>query len=279
MNKKIHVYLVSDSTGETVLSVARSALAHFDGLLIEEHLWSLVRTKGQIDKLAKEIEREHGIVMFTLVNEELRNYLLEICAKFHVLSIPVLSEVVNSLANYLEVKVTNQPGRQHSMDEDYFKRMSAINFALTHDDGQAHFDLNKADIILIGPSRTSKSPTSIYLAYRGYKTANIPFVLGQNLPEVLNNLENPSTLIVGLLINTGRLIEIRKSRLVNLNEVKNYNYIDIELVEEEILEAKKLYQKNNWPVMDVTRKSVEEIAANIITMFKLRQEKISNGLI
>ena len=271
MKKIIHVYLVSDSTGETVLSVARSALAHFDGLHVEEHLWSLVRTKGQIDKLAKELEKNHGIVMFTMINEELKEYLQEICVKSHVLSIPVLAEAVNSISNYLEVKVTSQSGRQHAMDEDYFKRMNAINFALTHDDGQSYFDLKKADIILIGPSRTSKSPTSIYLAYRGYKVANIPYISGQSLPGILEKLDGP--LIVGLVINHERLIEIRKNRLVNLNEVSNYNYVDLDVVRQEVTEVKRLYQKNNWPVIDVTRKSVEETATNIITMYKQKKDR------
>lgn len=271
MKKNIHIYLVSDSTGETVLSIARSALAHFEGLIIEEHLWSLVRTKGQIDKLANALQKEPGIVMFTMVNQELKNYLQETCTKLHILSIPALDEIVYSLSNYLEIKITNQPGRQHAMDEDYFKRMNAINFSLAHDDGQSFFDLEKADIILIGPSRTSKSPTSIYLAYRGYKTANIPYVFGQNLPNILNELKKP--LIVGLIINYERLIEIRKNRLVNLNEINNHNYVDIDLVHQEIVEAKKIYQKNNWSMIDVTRKSVEETSANIITMYKQKNKQ------
>lgn len=269
MTKTIHVYLVSDSTGETVLSIARSALAHFDGIIVEEHLWSLVRTKGQIDRLVKQLEKDHGIVMFTMVNEELKEYLSEECEKLHVLAIPVLSEVVKSLSNYLEVKVTNQPGRQHTMDEEYFKRMNAINFALTHDDGQAFFDLEAADIILVGPSRTSKSPTSIYLAYRGYKTANIPYVFGQKLPESLEKVQK--TLIVGLLINPERLVDIRKNRLININDVSNYNYIDHDMVHEEIAEAKRIYKQHNWPIIDVTRKSVEEVAANIITIYNQKK--------
>lgn len=271
MKKNIHIYLVSDSTGETVMSVARSAFAHFEDLIVEEHLWSLVRSRGQIDKLANELQKEPGIVMFTMVNQELKNYIQETCTKMHILSIPVIDEVVHSLSNYLNIKINNQPGRQHAMDDDYFKRMNAINFSLAHDDGQSYFDLEKADIILVGPSRTSKSPTSIYLAYRGYKTANIPYVLDQKLPEELDKLKNP--LIVGLLINYERLIEIRKNRLVNLNEVNNHSYINIDLVNQEILEAKKLYQKKNWPIIDVTRKSVEETAANIITMYKQKNKQ------
>lgn len=268
MKKTVHIYLVSDSTGETVLSVARSSLAHFDGLRVEEHLWSLVRTKGQIDRLAKALEKDHGIVMFTMVNEELKEYLSEVCSKLYVLAIPVLAEVVMSLSSYLEVQVTDQPGRQHTMNEEYFKRMNAINYSLSHDDGQIDCDLNDADIVLIGPSRTSKSPTSVYLAYRGYKTANIPYVLGQKLPESLKKLEN--SLVVGLTINLERLIEIRKNRLVNINDISNHSYVDHDSVYQELAEVKKIYKQNHWPIIDVTRKSVEEVAANIITIYNQR---------
>ncbi len=273
MKKIIHIYLVSDSTGETVSSVARSSLAHFENLIIEEHLWSLVRTKGQIDKLAGTLQKTPGIVMFTVVNEELQQYLRETCAKLQILAIPVLSEVVATISSYLGVKSISQPGRQHIMNEEYFTRINAINFALAHDDGQSYFDINNADIVLVGPSRTSKSPTSIYLAYRGYKTANVPFVVGQKLPEVLDTLINP--LIVGLLLNPERLVEIRKNRLINLNEVANYNYIDSDLVHKEVIEAKKIYQQHGWPIIDVTRKSVEETSANIIKMYEQRRVRLA----
>jgi regulator of PEP synthase PpsR (kinase-PPPase family) len=270
--KNVHIYLVSDSTGETVINVARAALAHFEGLNIQEHLWSLVRTKGQIDKLGVSLQKNKGIVMFTLVDGELQEYLRDTCAKLQVLAIPVLLEVVSALSAYLGVKTINLPGRQHTMNEEYFTRINAINFALAHDDGQAYFDINNADIVLVGPSRTSKSPTSIYLAYRGYKTANIPFVKGQKLPEILEKLEKP--MVVGLLLSPDRLIEIRKNRIANLNDMANYNYVDYSQVDQEVTEAKKIYQQHNWPIIDVTRKSVEETAANIIKLYeqkKLRQ--------
>ena len=273
MKKIIHIYLVSDSTGETVSSVARSSLAHFENIIVEEHLWSLVRTKGQIDRLASSLQKNHGIVMFTVVNEELQQYLLETCSKLQILAIPILSEVVATISSYLGVKSISQPGRQHVMNEEYFTRINAINFALTHDDGQSYFDINNADIVLVGPSRTSKSPTSIYLAYRGYKTANIPFVAGQKLPKILDTLVNP--LIVGLLLNPERLVEIRKNRLINLNEVTNYNYTDNDLVYKEVAEAKKIYQQHGWPIIDVTRKSVEETSANIIKMYEQRRVKFT----
>ncbi len=271
MEEVVHIYLVSDSTGETVSSVTRSSLAHFEDLKIEEHLWTLVRTRGQIDKLANNLQKHKGIVMFTIANSELQEYLRETCAKLQILAIPVLSEVVSTLSSYLGIKPINQPGRQHTMNEEYFTRINAINFALAHDDGQANFNIKNADIVLIGPSRTSKSPTSIYLAYRGYKTANIPFVMSQKLPEIK---EGP--LIVGLLINSERLVEIRKNRILNINEGNNINYIDYDQVHQELIEAKKIYQQNKWPIIDVTRKSVEETAANIIKLYEQRKINLVN---
>ena len=268
----IHIYLVSDSTGETVSNIARASLAHFEGLLVEEHLGSLIRTKAQIDKLALSLQKNHGIVMFTLANEELQEYLRETCTKLEVLAIPVLAEVVSTLSSYLGVKTINLPGRQHTMNEEYFTRINAINFTLAHDDGQAAFDASKADIILVGPSRTSKSPTSIYLAYRGYKTANIPFVKAQKLPKFLD--EDNGLFVVGLLISPERLIDIRKNRIVSLNDMNNSNYVDYLEVEQEIAEAKKIYRQHNWPIIDVTRKSVEETAANIIKLYELKRAKV-----
>ena len=273
MKKTIHLYLVSDSTGETVSSIARASLAHFEDLQIEEHLWSLIRTKGQIDKLASSLQKNQGIVMFTMVNEELQEYLRETCAKLNILAIPVLAEVVSAISSYLSIKPINQPGRQHLMNEEYFTRIGAINFALAHDDGQSYFDISNADIILVGPSRTSKSPTSIYLAYRGYKTANIPLIPEQKLPDILFQLTKP--LIVGLTLNSERLIEIRKNRLANFNESTNYNYVAIDQVDQELIEARRLYQRNHWPIIDVTKKSVEETAANIIKMYEQRKIKLA----
>jgi regulator of PEP synthase PpsR (kinase-PPPase family) len=266
MKKTIHLYLVSDSTGETVSGVARACLAHFEDLKAEEHLWSLVRTKGQIDKLSSALQKNKGIVLFTIVNNELEEYLRETCAKLQILAIPVLSGVVATLSSYLGINTIKQPGRQHMMNEEYFTRINAINFALAHDDGQATFDVNEADIVLVGPSRTSKSPTSIYLAYRGYKTANVPFVIGQKLPKIEDH-----PFVVGLTLNPERLIEIRKNRMLNLNEKIHNDYVDYVLVKEEVLEAKKIYRQHNWPIIDVTRKSVEETAANVIKLYEQKK--------
>jgi [pyruvate, water dikinase]-phosphate phosphotransferase / [pyruvate, water dikinase] kinase len=268
MKEKTHLYLVSDSTGETVLSIARATLAHFEGLKAEEHLWSLIRTKGQIDKLSNKLQQRKGIVLYTLVNRELQDYLRETCAKLQILAIPVLEGVVTTLSAHLGIETASQPGRQHKMNEEYYTRINAINFALSHDDGQATFDVNDADIVLVGPSRTSKSPTSIYLAYRGYKTANVPFIVGQKLPEISDR-----PLTIGLTLNPERLIEIRKNRMLNLKDSSNYDYIDYDQVQQEVREAKKIYQQNDWPIIDVTRKSVEETSANIIKLYEQRKIK------
>jgi [pyruvate, water dikinase]-phosphate phosphotransferase / [pyruvate, water dikinase] kinase len=264
--KKFHLHLVSDSTGETVCSVARAAIVQFEGVDAEEHVWALVRSKTQIEKVIAGIKEKPGIVMYTIVGKELRDILGEACAKLGVPCIPVLSRVIADLSTYLNMKISPQPGRQHELDEDYFSRVEAINFTLSHDDGQATWDINEADIILVGASRTSKSPTCVYLAYRGYRAANVPFVMGCPLPDTLLTATHP--LIVGLTIGSDRLIQIRKNRLLALHENNETDYVDSDAVKEEIAEARKLFMRNNWPIIDVTRRSVEETAATIIQLYQ-----------
>lgn len=275
--KKFHLHLISDSTGETVCSVARAAIVQFEGIDAVEHVWSLVRTKTQIEKALAGITENPGIVMYTLVGKELRDILQEGCAKLKVPCIPVLSRVIADLSAYLNMKISPQPGRQHELDEDYFSRVEAINFTLSHDDGQSTWDINEADIILIGASRTSKSPTCVYLAYRGFRAANIPFVMGCPLPDSLAAATKP--LIVGLTIGSDRLIQIRKNRLLALHEETETDYVDVDAVKEEITEARRLFSRNNWPVIDVTRRSVEETAATIIQMYQERKENIPTHII
>ena len=218
------------------------------------------------------IDSHPGIVMFTLIDPVLKEILKQACALKGVPCIPVLAPVVAELEKYLgkETRMLNQPGKQHELNEDYFSRVEAINFALAHDDGQGHWDLEDADMVLVGVSRTSKSPTCVYLAYRGFKAANIPFVHGIDLPSELETLKKP--LIVGLTISPDRLLQIRKTRLQSLNQDTDTNYVDGELVEKEIMESRKLFTKHKWPVIDVTRRSVEETAATIIQYFQERQE-------
>jgi regulator of PEP synthase PpsR (kinase-PPPase family) len=273
--KEFHLHMVSDSTGETVSSVARAAIAQFDDVEPTEHIWSLVRTRGQLDKVIAGIEAHPGVVMYTLVDKNLRDILKSECLKRSLPCIPILALVTAELSTYLGIESSSMPGRQHELDEKYFSRVDAINFTLAHDDGQAAWDLQEADIILIGVSRTSKSPTCVYLANRGFKAANIPFVKTDLLPPELFELKKP--LIVGLTIGSERLIDIRRTRLKSLKQEEDTNYVDFEQVEREILESRRLYQKYKWPVIDVTRRSVEETAATIIQYFQDRMEKQLNG--
>jgi regulator of PEP synthase PpsR (kinase-PPPase family) len=264
--KSFHLHLVSDSTGETVSSVSRAALAQFEDSETQEHVWSLVRTQGQLDKVIAGLDEYSGPVMYTFVNRELRKTLRQACLERHLPCIPILGPVIRELSAYLNEEASEKPGHQHELSENYFKRVEAINYTLSHDDGQGHWELESADIVLVGVSRTSKSPTCIYLANRGYKTANIPYVGECPLPEKLFELKQLAEppLIVGLTISLDRLLQIRKTRLLSLNQQEDTNYVDSEVVEAEIDAAKKLFRKEGWPIIDVTRRSVEETAALII---------------
>ena len=270
--KKFNLHLVSDSTGETVGSVARAVLAQFDDVETEEFTWTLVRTKTQLERVVEGLNENPGAVMCTLVDTALSDALKIECSKRGVPFIPVLSTVVSELSAYFGSRSHAQPGKQHAMTEEYFTRVDAINYALAHDDGQGHWELEQADIILVGPSRTSKSPTCVYLAYKGCKAANVPFVLDCPLPPSLEELKKP--LIVGLTINPERLQQIRKSRLQSINQETDTNYVDMEYMEREIAESRKLYSKHKWPVIDVTKRSVEETAATILQQWRKHQEKM-----
>lgn len=270
--KKFNLHLVSDSTGETVGSVARAALVQFDNVEPEEFNWTLVRSKTQIDRVIESIRQHPGVVMYTLVDPALRDTLKLECAKRGLPCIAVVSGVVAELSSYLGMESHALPGKQHELNEEYFTRVDAINYALAHDDGQAHWELEEADIVIVGVSRTSKSPTCVYLAYKGYKTANIPFVLDCPLPPSLETLKKP--LIVGLTINPERLQQIRKTRLQSLSQEGETNYVDMEYMQREIAESRKLFSKHRWPVIDVTKRSVEETAATIAQYLKKHQEKM-----
>jgi len=270
--KKFNLHLVSDSTGETVSSVARAALAHFDDVEPEEFSWTLVRTKTQMERIIEAIRENPGAVMYTLVDNQLRDMLKMECARRGLPCIAILATVVSELSTFLGLETHASPGKQHELNEEYFTRVDAIGYALAHDDGQAHWDMEDADIILVGPSRTSKSPTCVYLAYKGYKAANIPFVLGCPLPASLETLRKP--MIIGLTISPDRLQQIRKTRLQSLKQEDDTNYVDMDHMQQEIAESRKLYNQHKWPVIDVTRRSVEETAATILQYLKKHQEKV-----
>jgi [pyruvate, water dikinase]-phosphate phosphotransferase / [pyruvate, water dikinase] kinase len=269
--KKFNLHLVSDSTGETVGSVARAAVAQFDYVDPQEHSWTLVRTRAQMEKVVESIRENPGVVMYTLVNKELRDILKLACAKTGAPCIAVLANVVSELSIYLDQETHALPGKQHELNEEYFTRVDAINYALNHDDGQGQWELDEADVVLVGVSRTSKSPTCVYLAYKGHKAANIPFVLDCPLPPSLETLKKP--LVVGLTISPDRLQQIRKTRLQSLNQDKDTNYVDMEYMQREIAESRKLFQKHKWPVIDVTKRSVEETAVTILQYLKKHREK------
>ena len=259
-----HVHLVSDSTGETLNALARAVCARFDDLMPIEHIYALVRSPRQLERALEDIEAAPGVVIHTIVDPEIRTALEEGCRRLDMACLPALDPLVASLQRYLGVATTSRVGVQHTLDNDYFNRMDALNYAIGHDDGQGGQDLDQADVVLLGVSRTSKTPTCIYLAHRGIRAANVPLVPGRPLPEKLMSLKN--ALIVGLLISPDRLIQIRRNRLLSLKENRDTSYTEQEAVREEIIAARRLYERNNWPTIDVTRRSVEETAAAVLNL-------------
>lgn len=270
--KKINLHLVSDSTGETLSAVARAVLSQFEGVESNDFIWPLVRTLGQVEKIKESIKKNPGIVLYTILENEITEDLKKICYELQLPCIPVLSRIITEFSNYLGMNISHVIGRQHILDEQYFSRVEAVNYTLAHDDGQSTWDLYDADIVVIGVSRTSKSPTSVYLSLRGYKTANIPFVSLETFPQNIHDLKSP--LIVGLTINPEKLIQIRQNRLLMLGQGLETDYIDLDKVKSEIADSRKLFARLSCPVIDVTKKSVEETAAKIIQLY---QEKKKNG--
>lgn len=261
-----HLHLVSDATGETISSVARACLVQFKGVEPIEHVWSLIRTPGQMERVIGGIEKHPGAVLFTLVNDELRARLQEGCRELGVPCIPVLDSVIHALAAYFGVGISGKPGLQHVLDSEYFERIDAMNFALAHDDGQSLSHLDEAEVVLVGVSRTSKTPTCLYLANRGIKAANVPVVPGLSLPRELWSAKGP--LIIGVTKDPARLVQVRRQRLRLLSGGGDEtDYVDLESVREEVAEARKLFAKHGWPVIDVTRRSIEETAATIMNYY------------
>ncbi len=267
-----HIYLISDSTGETVSIVARSIYARFENINFLENKWALIRTEKQIDNITNVVADKPGIVLYTMINLKLENYLKEKCEKINVSAHNVLDNTINKIKKFYEIKPDGGqiPGRQHSLSKDYFDRIESLQYAIANDDGKRSLNLEKADIIFFGVSRTSKTPTSIYLANQGYKVANIPFVLNQklNFTEI-----SKKTLVIGLFASPERLQQIRRSRLHSLKENRSTNYIDIEVLKKEIEEAKKICARNKWSTIDVTKKSIEEIAATALEYLKIFKSK------
>ena len=259
-----HLHLVSDATGETAITVARGATAQFGDIEAIEHLWSLVRTKDQLSRVLASVAANPGVVMFTLVDAELRQTLQEECRALDVPCVPLLDTAISILSQYLGVESTNQPGGQHVMDAHYLGRIDAMNFTLLHDDGQATSSLEQADIVLVGVSRSSKTPTCFYLANRGFKTANVPIIPGCPLPLELGALQSP--LVVGLTCGANQLVDIRRSRLRMIGQDEGTEYVDPNSVVEEVKHARRLFSQTGWPVIDVTYRSIEETAAAVLQL-------------
>ena len=262
-----HLHLVSDSTGETLITVGRAATVQYQGISPIEHVYPLVRTGTQLDRVITEIENEPGIVLYTIVDPDLETRLRAACEAAGCPSLSVLQPVHQMFQSYLGVATTPRAGAQHTLSAEYFRRIDALNFTMMHDDGQLTDNLDQADVVLVGISRTSKTPTSIYLANRGIKTANVPIVPGVPLPDGLETLVKP--LIVGLVAMPERIVQIRQNRMLALNaDDKDSTYIDKQSVADEILNARRLFDRHNWPVIDVTRRSIEETAAAIMDLYK-----------
>jgi [pyruvate, water dikinase]-phosphate phosphotransferase / [pyruvate, water dikinase] kinase len=261
-----HLHLVSDSTGETLITVARAAAAQYEGISAIEHVYPLVRSTTQLERVIAEIETAPGIVLYTLVDQELSGRLEEACRSSGSPHLSVLSPVHSLLQSYLGAHSTARPGAQHMLNAEYFKRIDAMNFTLLHDDGQLPADIDEADVVLIGVSRTSKTPTAIYLANRGVKTANVPLIPGIPPPSALEAARKP--LVVGLVASPDRIVQIRQNRLLSLRADDDTAYVDRDAVAEEIAFSRRLCGRNNWPMIDVTRRSIEETAAAILDLYR-----------
>lgn len=274
--KRFTVHLVSDATGTTLQGLAKAALSQFDGIDPRERFWPMVRTQAQLNRVMNEIREKPGPVIFTLVDRDMRKSLQSLCADLHVPCLPVMDPVLRSLSSYLGLPTKGIPGLQHALDEEYFKRIDAVDFALSFDDGQSYDGLEDADVILVGVSRTSKTPTCIFLARRGIKAANIPITPGVPFPEKVLDYDHP--FFVGLTESPDRLVHIRRNRLkADEKETSHHyddnEYLDIEKVEEEVRAARRLFSKQKWPVIDVTRRSVEETAAEIMVLWQRERSK------
>ncbi|HEX8481660.1 MAG TPA: pyruvate, water dikinase regulatory protein [Allosphingosinicella sp.] len=270
MTGTLHLHLLSDSTGETLEVIANACLAQFEGVDVRRHLWPMVRSEGHLDRVLDDVERRPGLVLYTLVNNTLRRDLEQKTRRRGIHAVAALDPVAHALSVVLGREAVGRPGRQHVLDAAYFARVDAIQFTIAHDDGIGSDNWEEADIVLAGVSRTSKTPTSIYLANRGYKVANIPLVPEAPPPPSLFSLRHP--LVVGLTTNPDRLVQIRRNRLLALNQAPETDYVDIEAVNAELGFARRIFADNDWPVIDVTRRSIEETAFAIVKLCNERMD-------
>lgn len=274
---KFHLHLVSDATGETINAVAKAALAQFENGEPIQHVWTMVRSRAQLSRVIAGVLEEPGLVLFTIVDHVLREALQEECRRRQIPYVSVLDPVLAAMGSFLGAQSREQPGRQHVMDAEYFNRIDAMHYCMAHDDGQNAEHLSEADVILVGVSRTSKTPTCIYLANRGVKAANVPIVPGLPLPGALERPKSDQ-LIVGLTASPERLVQIRRNRLLALAQSPDTDYVDMDAVKEEVAYARKLFTRRGWPVIDVTRRSIEETAAAILSLKTKREATLADAL-
>jgi len=269
MSNTYQIYLISDSTGETLDRIFLALKAQFKNIEYKVHSYSFTRTENQILKILEDAKKnENSVILYTIVDNNLAKYLANKSDEKKIPCFGVLGNLILNFSKILNQKASHEPSGQHALNDEYYERIEAIQFTMDHDDGKSTRDIEKSDIILVGVSRTSKTPTSIYLANRGFKTSNIPLINENSLPKKIKN--NPQiTCVVGLTTEPERLAEIRKNRMNSLKETENKNYTNIENIAKEITDAKKTFQKYRWPVIDITRKSVEEAAASIIKIHEI----------
>jgi len=273
MKNSHNIYLISDSTGETLDRIFLALKAQFENFDYQINQFSFTRTETQIKKIIENAEtNKNSIILYTIVNSKLAKFLAEESNKKKIPCFGVLGDLILNFSKLLNQKASHQPSGQHVLNKEYYDRIEAIQFTMNHDDGNNIEDIEKSDIVLLGVSRTSKTPTSIYLANRGYKTSNIPLVNEKSIPEKMTKLVFKSC-VIGLTTEAGRLFDIRKNRLTSLKESDNTEYINIDEIKKELESSKKIFRKNNWPIIDVTRKSVEETAASIIKIYEIKNKK------
>ena len=270
--KYLKMHLVSDSTGETLRAVSKAAAAQFIEAEYEQTTYPMVRTKTQLGRVLENIKKNKGVVLCTLVDEKLQEELEQFCIKEKISYMPVMESIVNLLEKDTGLSAINKPGGQHVLNEEYFRRIEAINYTLEHDDGEGQKDLETADVIVVGVSRTSKTPTCIYLANKGVKAANYPLVPDVGISEELESVKTP--IVVALITSAQTLVEIRTKRALELGlENKKTDYTNIHKVEEEVVAAKRIFANKGWPVIDITRRSVEETASAIMNIISLKEKK------
>jgi len=270
--KRAHIHLISDSTGETVNIITRACIFQFQGVEITDHMWPMVRNQSQLETALEGIADAPGMVIYTLLDNGLRDRLEAFCAEQNLPCMAALEPFLTAFSRFLGIDSAGRMGSQHVLDAEYFDRIDAINYVMTHDDGQAASDFSEADVILVGVSRTSKTPTCIYLANRGIKAANVPIVPGAPLPEALTEARN-GPMIVGLTEDPQRLVQIRRNRMRIMNQGDETAYTDIEEVKAEVAAARRLFTEQGWPTIDVTRRSIEETAAEIIQLMNQRERE------